>query len=129
LKALSGTAWAEVVPAELLQQFLLPMHQAESPLDMGLRGVSPSSAYLTFRKEGRLSSSPWRRMTGLLFLVPDYRSRGRVVSQVKTRPSSMRKSTTLPNKEMKLTSVERIGRSQLISGVRRTVEMARGWAS
>jgi hypothetical protein len=25
-----------------------------------------------------------------------------------------------PNKEMKLTSVERIGRSQLISGVRRT---------
>jgi hypothetical protein len=26
----------------------------------------------------------------------------------------------LPNKEMKLTSVERIGRSQLISGVRRT---------
>jgi hypothetical protein len=30
------------------------------------------------------------------------------------------RGTTPSNKEMKLTSVERIGRSQLISGVRRT---------
>jgi hypothetical protein len=35
--------------------------------------------------------------------------------------------TERPNKEMKLTSVERIGRSQLISRVRRTVAGTRGY--
>jgi len=38
------------------------------------------------------------------------------------RPGSTRRARELPNKEMKLTSVERIGRSQLISSVRRTLE-------
>ena len=37
-----------------------------------------------------------------------------------TRPSQGVGKTTSPNKGMKLTSVERIGRSQLIPGVRRT---------
>jgi hypothetical protein len=36
------------------------------------------------------------------------------------RPRSTRRAKELPNKEMKLTSVERIERSQLISGVRPT---------
>jgi len=143
LKAPSGTAWAEVVPTELLQQFLVPMHDAESPLDMGLRGVSPSSAYLPSRKEGRLSSSSWRHMTGLLFLVPDHSSPGRIVSQIRTSPSSMRESTTLPNKRMQLTKLRaapvwqaevppcapagEMGggtASQLIRGVRRTTARA-----
>ena len=139
MKASSGTAWAEVAPTELLREFLVSMHYSKSPLDMGLRGVSPSSAYLTSRKEGRLSSSSCRRMTGLLFLVPGHRSRGRVVSQIATPPSRLRKSTTLPNNAMQLTKLRAapvlqaevppcapVGQmdggtaSQLIASVRRT---------
>jgi hypothetical protein len=68
LKAPPGTAGAEILPAQLLQQFLVPMHNAHSAPYLGLRGVSPSSAYWTFRKEGRLSKSSWGCMTNLLFL-------------------------------------------------------------
>jgi hypothetical protein len=41
------------------------------------------------------------------------------------RQGSMRRANELPNKEMKLTSVECIGRSQLISSVRRTLRRMR----
>jgi hypothetical protein len=66
LEALHGAARAEVVPTELLGQFLVAVHDPESAPNLRLGRVSLSSAYLTARKEGRLSNSPWRAMSGLL---------------------------------------------------------------
>jgi hypothetical protein len=66
LKALRGAARAEIVPTELLSQLLVAVDDPESAANLRLGRVSLSSAYLTARKEGRFSNSPWRAMSGLL---------------------------------------------------------------
>jgi hypothetical protein len=66
LKALRGAARAEIVPAELLGQLLVAVDDPEPAPNLRLGRVSLSSAYLTARKEGRFSNSPWRTMSDLL---------------------------------------------------------------
>lgn len=66
LKALPGATGAEIVPAELLSQLLVAVDDPESAPNLRLGRVFLSSAYLTARKEGRFSNSPWRTMTGLV---------------------------------------------------------------
>jgi hypothetical protein len=66
LKALRGAAGAEIVPAELLSQLLVAVDDPESAPNLRLGRVSLSSAYLSARKEGRFSNSPWRIMSDLL---------------------------------------------------------------
>jgi hypothetical protein len=66
LNALRGTARAEIVPTELLSQLLVAVDDPESAQYLRLGRVSLSSAYLTARKEGRFSNSPWRTMSDLL---------------------------------------------------------------
>ena len=66
LKALRGAARAEIVPAELLSQLLVAVDDPESAPNLRLGRVFLSSAYLTARKEGRFSNSPWRTMSDLL---------------------------------------------------------------
>ena len=66
LKALPGAARAEIVPAELLSQLLVAVDDPESAPNLRLGRVSLSSAYLTARKEGRFTNSPWRTMSDLL---------------------------------------------------------------
>jgi hypothetical protein len=56
----------EVIATELLEQFLVPVHDAEAVADLGLGGVSPSSVYWTARKQGRSSKSSSYRMAHLL---------------------------------------------------------------
>jgi hypothetical protein len=60
LKASAGATRAKVVPAELLDQLLIAVHDPQALADLRLRGVSPSSAYCWFRKQGRLSKSSLR---------------------------------------------------------------------
>ncbi len=102
MKALPRTAGARVVSTELLEQFLVPMHNAVAAADVGFRRVSPSSAYLRSRKQGRLSSSSSRRMTYLLFVRAQPKWPGSVVYQTRAGPGSQAR-TELPNKGMKLT--------------------------
>ncbi len=45
LKALPGAAGAEVVAPELLDQFLVAMHDAVAAAHMRLGGITPASAY------------------------------------------------------------------------------------
>jgi hypothetical protein len=66
LKALTGAAAAEIVPAELLGQLLVAMDNTESAPNHRLGRVSLSFAYLSARKEGRFSNSPWRTKMGFL---------------------------------------------------------------
>jgi hypothetical protein len=66
LGVLRGAAGAEIVPAELLSQLLVAVDDPESAPNLRLGRVSLSSAYLTARKEGRFSNSPWFAMTDLL---------------------------------------------------------------
>ena len=66
LKALPGATGAEIVPAELLSQLLVAVDDPESAPNLRLGRVFLSSAYLTARKEGRFSNSPWRTMSDLL---------------------------------------------------------------
>jgi hypothetical protein len=66
LKALPGAAGTEVVPAELLSQFLVAVDNAEPAPNLRLGRVSLSSAYRSARKEGRFSNSSWRTMSDLL---------------------------------------------------------------
>ena len=120
MKASSRAAGAEIIPAELLEEFLVPVHDAHSAPHLRLRGVSPSSAYLSSRKEGRSSNLSLRCMTGLLFFnLPGRASRGRRSVPEVDVGVYLGACTTLPNKGMKQTSVEPIGRSQLIPGVGR----------
>ena len=63
LKALPGATRAEIVPAELLGQLLVAVDDPEPAPNLRLGRVSLSSAYLTARKEGRLSNSAWRTMS------------------------------------------------------------------
>ena len=65
-KALGGAARAEIVLAELLSQLLVAVDDPESAPNLRLGRVSLCSAYLTARKEGRFSNSPWRAMSDLL---------------------------------------------------------------
>jgi hypothetical protein len=91
LRALRGAARAEVVPAELLSQLLVAVDNAEPAPNPRLGRVSLSSAYLSARKEGRFSNSPWRTMSdrlskpkaaGLRLLARPL-GQGRGVSQVR----------------------------------------------
>jgi hypothetical protein len=66
LKVLRGAAGAEIVPTELLSQFLVAVHDPQPAPNLRLGRVSLSSAYLSARKEGRFSNSPWRTMSDLL---------------------------------------------------------------
>ena len=66
LKALRGAAGAEIAPAELLSQLLVAVDDPESAPNLRLGRVSHTSAYLSARKEGRFSNSPWRTMSDLL---------------------------------------------------------------
>jgi len=54
LKALRGAARAEVVPTELLGQFLVAVDDLHASLDLGLRRVSPSPLAHRLEKNGRL---------------------------------------------------------------------------
>jgi hypothetical protein len=65
-KALRGAARAEIVPVELLSQLLVAVDDPESAPNLRLGRVSLSSVYVSARKEGRFSNSPWRAMSGLL---------------------------------------------------------------
>jgi len=65
LKAPTRPAGAKVIPTELLEKLLVPMHDAEAAADLGFREVAPSSAYCSSRKQGRLSKSSSWRMTHL----------------------------------------------------------------
>jgi len=66
LKAFAGSAGAEIVPAELLSQLLVAVDDTESAPNLRLGRVSLCFAYLSVRKEGRFSNSPWRIMSDLL---------------------------------------------------------------
>jgi len=66
LKAPPGATGTEVIATELLEQFLVPVHDAEAAADLGFGGVSPSSVYWTARKQGRSSESSSYRMAHLL---------------------------------------------------------------
>jgi hypothetical protein len=66
LKVPRGAARAEIVPTELLSQLLVAVHDPQSAPNLRLGRVSLSSAYLTVRKEWRLSNSPMFAMRGLL---------------------------------------------------------------
>ena len=67
MKAVARAARAEVVTAELLEQLLVAVQDAEPAPHMRFGRVTPSSACYSARKEGRLSkSSSCRRMTCLL---------------------------------------------------------------
>jgi len=66
LKTPPGATGTEVIAPELLEEFLVPVHDAEAAADLGLGGVSPSSAYWTARKQGRSSQSSSYRMAHLL---------------------------------------------------------------
>ena len=63
LKALRGAAGAEIVPAELLSRLLVAVDDPESAPNLRLGRGSHTCAYLTARKEGRLSNSPGRAMS------------------------------------------------------------------
>jgi hypothetical protein len=45
LKSASGTAGAEVVAAELLDQLFVAVHDAIAAPDVGFRGITLASAY------------------------------------------------------------------------------------
>jgi hypothetical protein len=66
LKASAGAAGAEVIPPELLEKLLVAMDDAVAAAHLRLGGVTLSSAYWRFRKDGRLSKSSSCRMTHLL---------------------------------------------------------------
>jgi hypothetical protein len=68
-KALRGAARAEIVLAELLSQLLVAVDDPESAPNLRLGRVSLCFVYLTARKEGMLSNSPWRTMSGLLSMA------------------------------------------------------------
>src|SRR5450830_846307 len=90
LNALRGAARAEIVPAELLSQLLVAVDDPESAPNLRLGRVSLSSAYLTARKEGRFSNSPWRAMSDLLSTTWPRRL-GEGVSQKPAIPSGGRR--------------------------------------
>lgn len=71
MKTPRGAAGAEVIPAELFEELLVAVDDAQALADLGLRGVSPSSAYCWFRKQGRLSKSSLRmvHLRGIPILV------------------------------------------------------------
>lgn len=66
MKPLPGSAGAEIIPPKLLDELLVTVDHAVPAANLGLRGVSPSSAYCLFRKQGRSSTSYSGFMTHLL---------------------------------------------------------------
>ena len=87
MKPPPGTARTEVIPSELLEKFLAPVHNALAAPHMGLGGVSPSYAYLRSRKEGRSSKLSFR-MTHLLVLESaQSRPQGGTLCQTEARSS------------------------------------------
>jgi hypothetical protein len=117
LKSTLGTAGAEVIPSELFEQFLIPMHKAMASSHVGFGWISPSSVCYSSRKQGRLSKSLSRTMSHLLNVSPstaivradeadDYRRVGR------WRGAGTRSIIgTAANKRMQLTSRTEAGRS------------------
>ena len=66
MKTSARAAWAEVIPPEFLEKFLVAVHDAGTAEHLRLGGVSPSSVYWRSRKDGRLSKSSSYRMAHLL---------------------------------------------------------------
>jgi hypothetical protein len=57
LKPAAGAAGTQIVAAELLDQFLVAMHEAQSLLDRGFRIEIPSGACSTAQKQNPVSNS------------------------------------------------------------------------
>src|SRR5689334_11740465 len=65
LKSPSGSAGAEVVAPEFLDEFFLAAHDAIAALNAAFRRITLASAYARPRKHGRWSKSSSHRMTRL----------------------------------------------------------------
>jgi len=105
LKASAGRAGAQVIAAQLFEQLLVAVHHAVAASHLRLGGVSPSSAYCLFRKQGRLSKSSLRRMRHLLVLGGVGAAEGLRVCQTDAKKSLHRLVLAPSNNRMKLTIV------------------------
>ena len=59
---MARAAWTQIIASKLFHEFFVTVYDTMAAADMGLGGMSPSSAYWSFRKQGRLSSSSLCRM-------------------------------------------------------------------
>src|SRR5438105_9175546 len=87
LKPASGAAGAKVVTPKFFLKRLVAVHNSDTPFDLGLGWVSPSSVCSTCQKQGRFSNSVFLVMEHLLM----YREREIVANpQAKCRRRPLR---------------------------------------